>query len=208
MLEDNFPGPVLSLHNCFVLSFASAFFGFSLGVFSQRMSPFFTSSCRTITSRLSQMRSKNANDECSEAGETILSPFGSKKNCLRASERRKAKPDPDIALSELHHCLIEARGEELEIITIDRNFGRLFGCTENERNDFLLPKTVHDLLPIDLRAHHRSSVAKAVNDGELPFSLMHPMRNIPMLRYDGSIMHVDLCIGAITKVQLSNCLRL
>ena len=36
--------------------------------------------------------------------------------------------------------------------------------------------------------------------GQLPSSLMHPLRNVPLLRWDGSEIRVDICVGIITKV--------
>jgi hypothetical protein len=105
--------------------------------------------------------------------------------------------------SGLQHGLVEARGKELEIVTMDRTMRLLLGCrdsTSASSGRELLPTSVHDLLPEDLRSSHRKFLTKAAEDGALPSSLMHPMRNVPMLRCDGSIMRVDICVGVITKV--------
>jgi hypothetical protein len=106
-------------------------------------------------------------------------------------------------LSGLQHGLIEARGKELEILTLDRTMRQLLGCRDSASvvsGREILPTSVHDFLPNELRNSHRKFLSKAIEDGALPSSLMHPMRNVPMLRCDGSIMRVDICVGIITKV--------
>eukprot|EP00291_Cryptomonas_curvata_P014912 CAMPEP_0172153654 /NCGR_PEP_ID=MMETSP1050-20130122/1578_1 /TAXON_ID=233186 /ORGANISM="Cryptomonas curvata, Strain CCAP979/52" /LENGTH=159 /DNA_ID=CAMNT_0012822241 /DNA_START=351 /DNA_END=826 /DNA_ORIENTATION=- len=105
-------------------------------------------------------------------------------------------------LSGLQHGLIEARGKELEILTIDRTMRQLLGCRDSASASSgreFLPTSVHNFLPNELRNPHRKFLSKAMEDGALPSSLMHPMRNVPMLRCDGSIMRVDICVGVITK---------
>ncbi len=72
-----------------------------------------------------------------------------------------------------------------------------------------LPTSVHDLLPAEFRLAHRKFLTKAAAEGELPSSLMHPLRNVRMVRLDGTIKHVDVCIGVITKelpLDSENCM--
>ena len=35
--------------------------------------------------------------------------------------------------------------------------------------------------------------------GALPSSLMHPLRNVALVRFDGGVVRADVCIGIITK---------
>ena len=108
-------------------------------------------------------------------------------------------------LNEFQHGLIEARGIGLEIVSIDPIMHRLLGWPGESQSkggdaDVLsLPSSVHDLLPVEFREIHRKFLAKAAVEGELPSSLMHPLRNVPILRLDGSTVHVDVCVGVITK---------
>ncbi len=103
-------------------------------------------------------------------------------------------------LSGLPHGLIEARGKTLEIVAIDRVVRQLLGCTVNGTKGHLFPRTIHDLLPVQLRHSHNRFLEKAFEAGSLPSSLMHPMRNMPLLRSDGLVIRVDICVGVITKV--------
>ena len=107
-------------------------------------------------------------------------------------------------LSGLRHGLVEARGNELEIFSVDQTARRLLGWpVDPSDGDTILPSTVHELLPVEMRAGHRLFFDKAAEEGALPSSLMHPMRNVPMLRLDGTVIRVDVCIGVITKVTIA-----
>jgi hypothetical protein len=108
-------------------------------------------------------------------------------------------------LSGLQHGLVEARGRNLQIFTVDQSARRMLGWPMDPSDcEVPLPSTVHDLLPAEIRAGHRRFFEKATEEGVLPSSLMHPVRNAPMLRLDGTVIRVDLCIGVITKVHSLN----
>ncbi len=110
-------------------------------------------------------------------------------------------------LSGLQHGLIEARGGGLEIISIDTSMRAMLGWPVDGERDRPPPTSVHDLIPDNLRDAHRGYIAKARELGELPSSLMHPMRNLPVQRWDGSVIRVDICVGIITKVHGAFYLR-
>ena len=116
-------------------------------------------------------------------------------------------------LNEFQHGLIEARGTGLEIVSIDPIMHKLLrwpvGNQAQPSDAQPLPTSVHDLLPAEFRLVHRNFLAKAAVEGELPSSLMHPLRNVQMVRLDGTVVHVDVCIGVITKelpLNSENCM--
>ena len=216
-------GPVLRLHDCVVISFASALFGFLLGV---ALGPSFNSKHSRIQEDSASASFPDLKADQPSAAEPSVSKGGWNSKDGEVLELKQGVAasrlpaldckSPNLAqrctpfantlrnlsiLSGLPHGLIEARGKDLEIVAIDGTVRQILGFAESTAETVLLYKTVHDLLPIELQNNHRRVVAKAVEDGDLPSSLMHPMRNIPMLRCDGSIVRVDLCVGVITKVR-------
>ena len=227
LCRENLYGPQLPLHYCFLISLASAIFGFFVGV---AVGPVLSKhppeqnvmdSDLALRANHSQAAEKKVSKE--EKGESK----GGKMLELKRREERIRENESDrntwkpttqrcapfanslrklSVLSGLPHGLIEARGKGLEIVSIDHVVRQLLGTSTKAENAFL-QKTVHGLLPTEIREHHRRVVAKAMEDGDLPSSLMHPMRNIPMLRCDGSIVRVDFCVGVITKVQPHPSLR-
>ena len=106
-------------------------------------------------------------------------------------------------LSGIQHGLIEARGQGLVIVSIDGSMRDMLGWPPAGEQDRPLPTSVYDLLPEGLRSAHRGHIAKIAESGALPSSLMHPMRNLPIVCWDGTVLRVDICVGIITKVPLS-----
>ena len=104
--------------------------------------------------------------------------------------------------------ILEAAGPRLELVTADAAMRRLVGWPAHAPLASLGPggggaaaPTVHDLLPEALRAGHRRLIAAAGEAGEIPEErLMHPLRGVPLLRADGSVVKVNVVIGLITKV--------
>jgi hypothetical protein len=142
----------------------------------------------------------------------IEDPVDSKRKSWLARQRGTSFAQSIRKFSMLHnnrvsHGLIEAMGEGLEIVSIDPTMRRLLGWPAETMDSFLgpadggqaLPTSVHDLLPENFRSIHRQFMAKAVSEGALPSSLMHPLRNVKMLRRDGTSIRVNVCIGLITK---------
>ena len=104
-------------------------------------------------------------------------------------------------LSGIQHGLIEARGQGLVIVSIDGSMRDMLGWPPAGEQDRPLPTSVYDLLPEGLRSAHRGHIAKIAESGALPSSLMHPMRNLPIVRWDGTVLRVDICVGVVTKVR-------
>ena len=137
-----------------------------------------------------------------------------RKLSLRTRRRRRLSKSDDgrlfannirkfSLLNEFQHGLIEARGVGLEIVSIDPIMHKLLGWPVGSMprgaDGPALPRSVHELLPAEFRDAHRKFVAKAAAEGQLPSSLMHPLRNVQMVRLDGTPVHVDVCVGVITK---------
>jgi hypothetical protein len=166
---------------------------------------------------LSWLRQKRTDlseeDEYDEdtAGELVTStedPCDAKRKNWKARQRSTNFAKSIRKFSLLHdnrvsHGLIEAMGEGLEIVSIDPTMRRLLGWPTESKDQAeggpSLPTSVHDLLPEAFRSIHRQFLAKAIADGALPSSLMHPLRNVQMLRLDDSVVRVNVCIGLITK---------
>ena len=222
---ENVSGPAVSFQTCFLISFTSAVIGFVLGLRFQYISRYPKPLSETADSN-PQLATKQPPEESlhilqTEDSETNAQSktldFGSHSqagplNVAKSTfAHRNAKVEYSLrklsVLSGLPHGLIEARGKDLEIVKMDRVVRCLLGYEkganrlQNGARSVVSPQTVHDLLPIELRSQHRRFFAKAVEDGDLPSSLMHPMRNIQMLRQDGSVVRVNLCVGVITKVR-------
>ena len=105
-------------------------------------------------------------------------------------------------LSGIQHGLIEARGQGLTIVSIDDSMRDMLGWPPDGEQDRPLPSSVYDLLPQGLHSTHRGHIAKIAEYGALPSSLMHPMRNLPIVHWDGTVLRVDICVGVITQVPL------
>ena len=212
--ENDFSEP--GMPACYIASFKSAIIGFIFGFAIQNIVRLFiwihqNRRARETTEPHHQGESYDMYEKVSEADLKCRPPNyesstqGDLQNVPKLKfAHRCAKVEHSLrklsVLSGLPHGLIEARGKDLEIVSMDRVVRRLLGY-EKGTNSVVSPKTVHDLLPIELRSHHRKFLAKAVEEGDLPSSLMHPMRNIPMLRGNNRIVRVDLCVGIITKVR-------
>ena len=168
-----------------------------------------------ISLPFSWFRREEAEDEEETNGDTFDAtddPYESKRKDWKVRQRGTSFAKSIRKFSLLHdnrvsHGLIEAMGAELEIVSIDPTMRRLLGWpTEamepgatSSNSSVPLPTTVHDLLPEDFRSIHRQFLAKAIADGALPSSLMHPLRNVKMLRLDGNTIRANVCIGLITK---------
>ena len=139
-------------------------------------------------------------------------PCDAKRKNWKARQRGTSFAKSIRKFSLLHdnrvsHGLIEAMGEGLEIVSIDPTMRRLLGWPTETMDPSAtpsdggqaLPTSVHDLLPENFRSIHRQFLAKAISEGALPSSLMHPLRNVKMLRRDGTSIRVNVCIGLITK---------
>ena len=108
--------------------------------------------------------------------------------------------------------MIEATGPRLEIVTADAAMRRLLGWPPHAPLASLGPggagpPTVDDLLPAEMRDAHRRRIAEVVASGVFPEErLMHPLRGVPLLRADGSVVKVNVVIGIITKARPGHCL--
>jgi hypothetical protein len=147
-------------------------------------------------------------DQAGELVSTEEDPCDAKRRNWKARQRTTNFAKSIRKFSLLHdnrvsHGLIEAMGEGLEIVSIDPTMRRLLGWPTETKDQAeggpSLPNSVHDLLPEAFRSIHRQFLAKAIADGALPSSLMHPLRNVKMQRLDGTAVRVNVCIGLITK---------
>jgi hypothetical protein len=147
-------------------------------------------------------------DQTSELNHATEDPCDAKRKNWKARQRGTNFAQSIRKFSLLHdnrvsHGLIEAMGEGLEIVSIDPTMRRLLGWPTETKDQAeggpSLPTSVHDLLPEEFRSIHRQFLAKAIADGALPSSLMHPLRNVKMQRLDGTAVRVNVCIGLITK---------
>ena len=100
-------------------------------------------------------------------------------------------------LGGLQYGLVEARGRDLAIVSIDSSMRTMLAWPEDQP----LPTSVYDLLPENLHCTHRSHIDKAAREGTLPSSLLHPLRNLPLVRWGGAVHRVDICVGVITKAR-------
>ncbi len=118
----------------------------------------------------------------------------------------------DLSLSMAHHHLRGARARAEVCMgrrrfrerTRERTSGRERGREnkeERQRGDQAFPSRFVD--SPHACARHRRTFARALASGALPSSLMHPLRNVPLVRFDRSVVRVDVCVGIITKVAAS-----
>ena len=88
--------------------------------------------------------------------------------------------------------LVVCRGSRLFIHYMDPTLKKMLGS----------PACVDDLLPVQMRGKHAQTVAKYSGSraGELPESLAHPLRTVPMLDQAGNTLAVKLIIGKLGSV--------
>lgn len=92
--------------------------------------------------------------------------------------------------------LIVAKGPELLIVSVNRALSDVL-LWDNEEAPPV--QYVHELMHRSLVDAHGRWMERAAREDSLPGSLIHPLRNVEILRADGTFARVNLSIGQFTK---------
>jgi hypothetical protein len=92
--------------------------------------------------------------------------------------------------------LIVAKGPELLIVSVNRALSDVL-LWDNEEAPPV--QYVHELMHRSLVEAHARWMERAAREDSLPGSLIHPLRNVEILRADGTYTRVNLSIGQFTK---------
>ena len=120
--------------------------------------------------------------------------------------RDKSKPNHGRPFSMLSRndaeiSRVEASGPNLDIVAVNLNFLHMIHPQQSRGQDspctHQLPHSVHDLFPADFAVVHRQRLSRVFVNGGLPSALIHPLRNVEMMRLDGSTIQVDVKIGVV-----------
>ena len=91
--------------------------------------------------------------------------------------------------------MVVCKGSELKIIHVNHRLRKMLGWGSEDVDS--LPQTVHELLPPAMRRIHKEWVWHALNQGSLPGSLLHPLRNVGLQRLDGTIFQANVIIRTL-----------
>ncbi len=111
-----------------------------------------------------------------------------------------ARPFSILSRNDNEVARIEASGQNLDIVAVNLNFIRMIHPQQSRGQDptaHELPRSVHDLFPADFAVVHRQRLSRVFVNGGLPSALLHPLRNVEMMRLDGSTIQVDVKIGVV-----------
>lgn len=93
--------------------------------------------------------------------------------------------------------LIVAKGPDLVIVSVNRALSDLL-LWDNEAQAPPV-QYVNELMHRSLVDAHARWMERAAKEDALPGSLVHPLRNVEILRADGTFARVNLSIGQFTK---------
>eukprot|EP00960_Hanusia_phi_P026671 746389-Hanusia_phi.AAC.1 len=91
--------------------------------------------------------------------------------------------------------MVVCKGSELKIVHVNHRLRKMLGWGSEDVDS--LPQTVHELLPPSMRRIHKEWVWHALNQGSLPGSLLHPLRNVGLQRLDGTIFQANVIIRTL-----------
>ena len=143
--------------------------------------------------------------------ETLDTTWTEKIQAQEQETRKRTIDNFELGISKLCNIInchtvdvgiIIAAGKDLEIVSINNSMRRMLQWPV----DFQLEPdgtkkiSVNDLMPSNLQAKHQKIVAKAVEAGTLPGSLMHPLRNIEVMTYGrNESIRGSLSLGVLTN---------
>jgi hypothetical protein len=116
------------------------------------------------------------------------------------SKSDQTRPYCILSHNDTDIARIESRGPNLDIIAVNLNFIRMIHPQRSRGQDpavHELPRSVHDLFPADFAVVHKQRLSRVFLNGGLPSALIHPLRNVELMRLDGSTIQVDVKIGVV-----------
>eukprot|EP00960_Hanusia_phi_P076791 768610-Hanusia_phi.AAC.3 len=90
--------------------------------------------------------------------------------------------------------LVISKGPNLQVVLANETLKTLLDWPKSKDD---CPQTIHDILPPQIRRVHQQWVTKAIEQGNLPGSLLHPLRNVSLQKASGGSVQANVILRTL-----------